>query len=167
MNLETNICSHQAMNILHRHFLLETKINLSDWSSSINWRVFHHQADTGQHWVVQNALPIITQYINVGGKSVVATMTHSFILTILFSISSALFAMVGSADTGPHMQTKFFCPGEREQETISYSSARKCYVLTILPQFMVVKPCGAYVPSESWQWSFTLAKISHLGTGLF
>lgn len=37
-------------------------------------------------------------------------MTHSFILTILCSISSALFAMVGSADTCPHMQTKFFLP---------------------------------------------------------
>lgn len=44
---------------------------------------------------------------------------HSGILTILFSISSALFAMVGSAETCSHMQTKFFCPLETDWEAIS------------------------------------------------
>lgn len=33
---------------------------------------------------------------------------------MLFSMSSALFAMVGLTDAGPHMQTKLLCPGEKK-----------------------------------------------------
>lgn len=47
--------------------------------------------------------------------------------------------MVGSADTCPHMQTKFFCPGERERETILYFSGRKCQVRQNGHQIVVVK----------------------------
>lgn len=36
------------------------------------------------------------------------------VLTMLFSISSTLFAMVGWTDTCPHMQNKLFCADERK-----------------------------------------------------